>query len=186
MDERDTSERKEVAVPVASLTSADSMRAFGHRLAGLLRPGDVILLSGKLGAGKTTLVQGIADGLGIAVPVTSPTFVLLREYEGRLPLRHADLYRLDLSGEITDLGLEELFDQSWVTVVEWGDAVKKLVTACLLVDIDYGAEIAGREIRLRAFGRQWQERLGDVGAALRHATESLTTTTGDDTADSGD
>lgn len=186
MDEWDTSEVHDETAPVAMLMSADAMRAFGHRLAGLLRPGDVILLSGKLGAGKTTLVQGIAKGLGVVDQVTSPTFVLLQEHEGRIPLRHADLYRLELSGEITDLGLEELFDQSWVTVVEWGDAVKEMLAACLIIEIVYGSAMTGREIHLRAFGREWTDRLEDVEAALMHVADSLDRATGDDTADSGD
>lgn len=186
MDERDTSEVREKTAPVAMLSSADSMRDFGHRLGSLLRPGDVILLSGRLGAGKTTLVQGLANGLDVVDQVTSPTFVLLQEYEGRIPLRHADLYRLEFSGEITDLGLEELFDQGWVTVIEWGDAVKEMIAAYLIIEIDYVAAMTGREIHLSAFGREWTERLGNVEAALRHAADSLDKTAGDNTADPRD
>jgi tRNA threonylcarbamoyladenosine biosynthesis protein TsaE len=92
----------------------------GEALGGSARPGDVILLAGPLGAGKTVLVQGIAAGLGSVAEVGSPTFVLVRQYNGRLPLVHADLYRLEGRKEIDALGLLELSEPG-VLVVEWAD-----------------------------------------------------------------
>jgi tRNA threonylcarbamoyladenosine biosynthesis protein TsaE len=99
--------------------SAEETIAIGRTLAASLKPGDVVALSGALGAGKTTLVKGVAEGLGVGEPVTSPTFTLIQEYDGRLPLCHVDLYRIKGSEEIEDLGLEEYFYGAGVTLIEW-------------------------------------------------------------------
>lgn len=93
----------------------------GQSLGEIARPGDVILLVGDLGAGKTTLTQGIARGLGVSEYTASPSFVLVREYQGRLPLYHVDLYRLENVAEIGDLGLDDYFSGKGVSVVEWAD-----------------------------------------------------------------
>ena len=94
----------------------------------MLRCGDVVVLSGDLGAGKTVLAKGIAPpGLGVTEPVVSPTFTIVREYEGDVPLLHLDVYRLDHLQEVIDLGLDELLDGHAVTVVEWGEAVSALL-----------------------------------------------------------
>ncbi len=105
-----------------TVETAAGMRALGARLAGLLRAGDLVILSGSLGAGKTTLVQGIGEGLGVRGPVTSPTFVIARVHPsvtGGPDLVHADAYRLASPAEVDDLDLDEAMDSS-VTVVEWG------------------------------------------------------------------
>lgn len=96
-------------------------RAFGRRLASLLRPGDVVLLSGDLGAGKTVLASGIAEGLGVEEQITSPTFVLAKSYRGLMPLVHADIYRVGSIGELEDLDLLREADEG-VLLVEWGTA----------------------------------------------------------------
>jgi len=103
--------------------SAEETEAEGERLGRTLRPGDLLLLVGPLGAGKTTFVRGLARGAGSADAVASPTFVLVRNYRGRLPLAHVDLYRLDRAPELRDLGLDELLDEGAV-VVEWGDRLE--------------------------------------------------------------
>ncbi len=108
-------------VEVESSSEADTL-ALGRRLAGLLRPGDVVLLAGRLGSGKTVFTSGLAEGLGIDDPITSPSFVLARTYDGFLPLVHADAYRLDSIAELEDLALDELASEA-VVVVEWGQAV---------------------------------------------------------------
>jgi tRNA threonylcarbamoyladenosine biosynthesis protein TsaE len=97
--------------------------AVGERLGGKLQVGDLLLLKGDLGAGKTTFVRGVARGCGSSAPVASPTFQLVRVYPGRVQLAHVDLYRLSTSAELVDLGLEELLDQGAV-VVEWGDRLE--------------------------------------------------------------
>lgn len=107
------------------VATADDMRALGQRLAALLRPGDLVVLSGPLGAGKTTLVQGIGQGLNVRGPVTSPTFVIARVHPSRRggpALVHADAYRLASPAEVDDLDLDADVSSS-VTVVEWGEGL---------------------------------------------------------------
>lgn len=95
----------------------------GQKLAGQLNPGDAISLEGDLGTGKTAITKGIASGLGITDPITSPTFTLVNSYEGRVTLHHFDVYRVDDPEELEGIGWEEYFDRDSVTVVEWGDRV---------------------------------------------------------------
>jgi len=103
---------------------------FGSGLAASLKKGAVLALSGDLGAGKTHLVKGIAQGLGIDADVTSPTFTLIHEYAGgRLPLYHIDLYRLDEAEEALKIGLDEYLESSGVTVIEWADKFAELIPA---------------------------------------------------------
>ena len=114
----------QVAGPAATVTvpTAAAMRVLGTRLAGLLRAGDLVILIGDLGAGKTTLVQGIGAGLEVRGPITSPTFVIARVHpslSGGPALVHADAYRLTSPAEVDDLDLDDTMDSS-VTVVEWG------------------------------------------------------------------
>jgi tRNA threonylcarbamoyladenosine biosynthesis protein TsaE len=106
----------------------------GRRLGERLQPGDVVLLTGELGAGKTTFVRGVARGTSSAAPVASPTFQLVRVYPGRVQLAHVDLYRIENSAELADLGLEELADQGAV-VVEWGDRIE--VPGAALIEIEH-------------------------------------------------
>lgn len=94
-------------------------RRFGERL----RTGDIVLLTGELGAGKTTFVRGVARGVGSSAPVASPTFQLVRVYPGRVQLAHVDLYRIERPAELAELGLDELADQGAI-VVEWGDRLR--------------------------------------------------------------
>lgn len=102
---------------------AEQMRGLGERIASALRPGDVLILNGPLGAGKTTLVQGIARGLGVSEPVTSPTFVISHMHQGRdLLLIHVDAYRLSDPQDLASLDLDEYLDRA-VAVVEWGGNV---------------------------------------------------------------
>lgn len=107
-----------------SLPDLAATDAFGAQLAQCLRAGDVIALSGDLGAGKTRLVQAVARALGVPDEVVnSPTFVLIHEYSGRIPLRHCDVYRLRSADEFAELGLEELFSEDGAALVEWADRV---------------------------------------------------------------
>ena len=107
-----------------ALARVEDTRAFGRELAGLLRAGDLVILSGPLGAGKTALTQGIGEGLRVTGRVTSPTFVIARVHRGPVPLVHVDAYRLRDSGrlDLDDLGIDEELDRA-VVVVEWGEGV---------------------------------------------------------------
>jgi tRNA threonylcarbamoyladenosine biosynthesis protein TsaE len=143
---------------LASPTAEDT-RAIGGAFAPLLRPGDVIALTGELGAGKTTLVQGIAGALGYDGAVTSPTFTLVREYRTpTLTLVHADVYRLDRVQDALDLGLDETAEDG-VLIVEWGDAVDALLPGDrLVVELSIPGEDDARKIALRSGGTSWQTR----------------------------
>jgi tRNA threonylcarbamoyladenosine biosynthesis protein TsaE len=110
-----------------STRTAEETRDLGAAVAELLVPGDVVSLTGDLGAGKTTFVQGAGRGLGVEEPVVSPTFVLVREYRGQVPVYHVDVYRLDRLQEVLDLGFEDLLDPSGVVFVEWGDAIDTIL-----------------------------------------------------------
>ena len=101
-------------------SSSAETEAFGEIFGRRLRPGDLVLLTGELGAGKTTFVRGVARGIGSTAPVASPTFQLVRVYPGRVQLAHIDLYRIETASELGDLGLDELLDQG-AAVVEWGE-----------------------------------------------------------------
>jgi tRNA threonylcarbamoyladenosine biosynthesis protein TsaE len=105
--------------------SAEETEQFAARLAELLQAGDVLTLEGDLGAGKTTFTKGLAKGLQITRVVKSPTFTIIREYKGRLPLYHMDVYRLQESGE--DLGFDEYFEGEGVTVVEWAHIIEEFL-----------------------------------------------------------
>ena len=144
------------------LTTVEDTRAFGRRLAALLRPGDLVLLTGPLGAGKTALAQGIGTGLGVRGDITSPTFVIARVHRGPVPLVHADAYRLgdrpDPRLEIDDLDLDAAAEDS-VTVVEWGEGlVEHLNDDHLLVRIERSDDDT-RVIDLVPFGGDWADRL---------------------------
>lgn len=111
-----------MVTPQAHITTGDAQtRSLGERLARHLRAGDVVALIGQLGSGKTCLTQGIGRGLGVASPITSPTFTLLHQYRGRLPLYHFDLYRINQAAELDDFGFEEIIDGDGVCVIEWAE-----------------------------------------------------------------
>ncbi len=101
----------------------------GERLAARLRPGSVVALTGELGAGKTCFVRGLARGLGVSQIVSSPTFVLVNEYRGRLPVFHVDAYRTESLTELLELGLDEYVGGDGVTVIEWADKLRPLLPA---------------------------------------------------------
>ena len=114
--------------------SAHATEAEGERLGARMKLGDLVLLSGELGSGKTTFVRGLARGVGASAPVASPTFQLVRIYPGRIQLAHVDLYRLGSNAELADLGLEELLDEG-VVVVEWGDKLN--LAASFLISFEH-------------------------------------------------
>jgi tRNA threonylcarbamoyladenosine biosynthesis protein TsaE len=109
--------------------TADETAAVGEQLGAALEAGDVVAVTGELGTGKTCFLQGVARGLGVRVPATSPTFVLINEYLGRVTVHHVDAYRTQSLSELMDLGLPELFDEGGVTVIEWADKLEPLLPA---------------------------------------------------------
>ena len=130
--------------------------AFGRRLGALLFPGAMVALIGPLGAGKTHLVRAVAEGLGVRDSriVTSPTFVLIQEYEGRLPIYHFDAYRLRGAGDLMDLGAHEYFEGDGVCLVEWADrALQVLPTERLCVELEVVSETARRAVMEGIGGR---------------------------------
>ncbi len=144
---------------VVEVATPEQMRSYGRRLAGLLRAGDLVLLNGPLGAGKTTLVQGVGAGLGVRGPVTSPTFVLVRVHPGLgsgPALVHADAYRLGSVAELDDLDLDAALDEA-VTVVEWGGGVAEVLSVDRL-DVHLRRRDAGetRTVRVRGHGGRWE------------------------------
>jgi tRNA threonylcarbamoyladenosine biosynthesis protein TsaE len=149
--------------PVVSLPTPADTRSLGQRLASLLRPGDLLVLAGPLGAGKTALAQGIGAGLGVPGRVVSPTFVIARVHRGgRIPLVHVDAYRLASLAEVDDLDLDvDLADS--VTVVEWGAGlVEQLTEARLRIEIDRLPDSDQRQARLVAEGGDWATRLAGL------------------------
>ena len=117
--------------------SPQETQAAGERLAQTLGPGAVVALTGELGAGKTCFVQGLARALGVTTRATSPTFVLVNEYRGRLPIHHVDAYRVSNVAELIDIGLLELMDGDGLTVIEWADkAIPVLPTRTIQVHIE--------------------------------------------------
>jgi tRNA threonylcarbamoyladenosine biosynthesis protein TsaE len=156
--------------------SPSQTREVARAVAGALRAGDVIGLTGELGAGKTVFVQGAASALGVQDRVTSPTFVLRREYRGRLPVVHLDVYRLDTLSDVLDLGFEEVLDGRAVTFIEWADAMSPLLPPShleveLRTELDLGPEDGdeedARRIVLRPRGDDWHRRLGTLFDELR-------------------
>ena len=152
----------------ARTSSAHATRDLAHEVARLAVAGDLLVLAGDLGTGKTVWVQGFARGLGVTETVTSPTFTLVRPYQGdRLRLLHVDLYRLDRLSEVVDLGLVEQVDDRAVACIEWGDLAAPALPADFLeVRLAPGAGDDDREITLRAVGPAWLARLADLEKAL--------------------
>jgi tRNA threonylcarbamoyladenosine biosynthesis protein TsaE len=151
-------------------TSAADTHAVGAGIASVLDAGDVVVLTGDLGAGKTVLAQGIGAGLGVTERVVSPTFALARRYEGRVPLHHLDVYRLDRVQEAIDLGLEELLDDG-VVVVEWGEGVHELLPEARLevrIGLDPGDEDA-RVLTVLGHGAEWDVRADALATAVAAA-----------------
>jgi len=150
--------------------TADDTRAIGRAIAPLFREGDAVVLTGELGAGKTTFVQGVAEGLDVEEAVSSPTFVLVKEYVGRLTIAHADIYRLERIQDVVDLGLDEIADGQALLLVEWGDAVEELLPddrlRVELTGVDPTGADESRRVVVEALGAAWRERVGALATAL--------------------
>jgi tRNA threonylcarbamoyladenosine biosynthesis protein TsaE len=160
-------------VLVARTAAVAETRALATALAELARPGDLLLLSGDLGAGKTAFAQGFGKGLGIDEPITSPTFTLAREYQGsRLRLHHLDVYRMESMAEVFDVDLPDLLDDEAVVLIEWGEAIVASVPADYLeVALRLGDADDDRVLELRPVGPSWGNRSKAVRAAIAPWTD---------------
>lgn len=133
---------------------------FGNKVGSLLSSGDVILLAGDLGAGKTTFTKGIGQALGIKRVINSPTFTIVKEYHGNLDLYHLDLYRLDGLG--SDFDLEEYFEKDGIVVCEWPDNVKEIIPSEYLMIEIFRAGDEQRRIKLTPYGEKYQKLVSDL------------------------
>lgn len=137
---------------------------WGERLAAYLTPGIVVALTGELGAGKTSFAKGVAQGLKVQEQITSPTFTIINEYQGTYPLYHMDAYRLEEEKDLEELGMEEYFYSSGITLIEWPERVASILPdSYLKIDIQKGWEPSGDEFRILYFmdvGRKWANVIG--------------------------
>ncbi len=152
------------------LGSLTDTRQFAEIVAAHVRPRDMIVLAGEMGTGKTTFTQSFGRALGVTDLITSPTFNLLHNYgSGRMSLHHADLYRLERTGELEDLGLDELQDSGGVIAVEWGDIVGDELGDALVLRFEHAVETADTEVRtvtVGARGAQWASRFNKLSEEL--------------------
>lgn len=153
---------------IISKSVSDTIK-IGKVIAKNLTKGDIICLFGKLGAGKTVLVKGIAEGLGIKRNrITSPSFVLIQEYKRKIPLYHFDLYRLENPTDISALGYEEYFFNDGITIIEWADRLKYLLPKEFLKIELFIKTNSKRLIKLKAIGKRYEELLEKIYENIRH------------------
>jgi len=140
--------------------SLDDTHGIATTLAALVRQGDVVLLAGEMGSGKTAFAQGFGRALGVTEPITSPTFTLVHSYDsGGLTLHHADLYRLDQLAEVADLALAELAEHHGVVIVEWGDVVESSFGDHLVVELELvPGDVEARVVTMAGTGSTWSRR----------------------------
>jgi tRNA threonylcarbamoyladenosine biosynthesis protein TsaE len=157
-----------------ALRTRSDARRLGRQIARVLEPGDLVVLEGDLGAGKTTLVRSIARGLGVptTVPVTSPTFELVHELSGRMPVVHADLYRLQPGDDLSELGILARIGGDAVVLIEWGDRFAgEIGSEGLWISIDLG-EGSARDCVLRGRGARGRSRLAALSSLLSGSSGS--------------
>ena len=144
-------------------SSVEETRDLASLLKKVFKAGDVVVLSGDLGAGKTAFTQGLGLALGIENPITSPTFTLANRYEGELTLNHLDVYRLEHLQEVEELGLSELIDSNSLTVIEWGDVISSVIREGYLeISLNLGEGIGDRIVDFRPIGHKWLERESEL------------------------
>ncbi|MEO0026546.1 MAG: tRNA (adenosine(37)-N6)-threonylcarbamoyltransferase complex ATPase subunit type 1 TsaE [candidate division WOR-3 bacterium] len=142
--------------------TAESTILLGERLAQLLKPGAVVALYGELGSGKTTLIKGIARGLGVREPVRSPSFVIITEYAGRIPVYHIDLYRLNNTEEASAVGLESYLCSDGICLIEWAERAESLLpTATIRIRLEVIA--GGRRIEIAGLAPELMQELKQFG-----------------------
>jgi len=140
------------------IKNLDEAQNFGIELGQLLKPGDIVCLNGELGAGKTTLTQSIGKGLGVEEYITSPTFTLINEYKGRVPVYHFDVYRLENVEELYDLGFDEYFYGNGISIIEWAERIKKMIPQeNIVIDIENGNNQKERIFHIDGYGKRYKE-----------------------------
>lgn len=154
-------------------SSVDQTQALAAAIASVVAAGDLVLLSGDLGAGKTAFVKGLAAELGVTEPVTSPTFTLAQRYEGTaLTVHHLDVYRLSRLSEVIDLAIPELLDGNSVTLIEWGDVIEPALPADYLeIRFELGDGPDDRRLTLLPVGPRWLARDRAVAQAVLQWSE---------------
>ncbi len=131
-------------------------REIGFKLGKLLNPGNVICLVGDLGAGKTTMTQSLAEALEVDDYITSPTFTIVNEYEGKMPLYHFDVYRIGCSDEMYDIGFEEYINGEGVCIIEWANIIEDILPdEYLKIELNY--KDMGREMNLIPYGKEYEK-----------------------------
>lgn len=148
--------------------SQASTSAIAASLAGMARRGDLIVLAGEMGTGKTAFAKGFGEAIGVTEPITSPTYTLVHSYPaGRVTLHHADIYRLTTHHEVADLALGELLESDGIVMVEWGDVVAGSLGDHLLVRLDFDeADEGARDVVISANGRSWAARWSEIERRL--------------------
>ncbi len=148
--------------------SVAATSAIAASLAGVARRGDLIVLAGEMGAGKTAFAKGFGEAIGVAEPITSPTYTLVHSYPaGRVTLHHADIYRLTSLHEVADLAFSELLESDGIVIVEWGDVVAGSLGDHVLVRLDFDDDDdEAREIEITASGRAWAARWAEIERRL--------------------
>ena len=145
------------------LDNLESTGSFGKKLGKILKKGDIVCLNGDLGAGKTTLTKSIGLGLGVEEYITSPTFTLINEYRGNLPVYHFDVYRLENVEEIDDLGFDEYFYGQGVSIIEWAERIDDfLPKEKIVLDIERGSDENKRIITISGRGQRYKEVLKEM------------------------
>lgn len=138
------------------LDKEENTRQIGEKLGKMLFPGSIICLVGDLGVGKTTMTQSLAKSLEVDDYITSPTFTIVNEYEGRMPLYHFDVYRIGCSEEMYDIGFDEYIDSEGVCIIEWANIIEDILPEDYLkIELNYKEN--GREMILTPFGEKYEE-----------------------------
>jgi tRNA threonylcarbamoyladenosine biosynthesis protein TsaE len=154
--------------------SVETTHAIAAAVAALARPGDVIVLAGEMGAGKTAFAQGFGRALGVTEPITSPTFTLVHSYDcGKLTLHHADLYRLERTAEVADLALAELAEFDGIVLVEWGDVAGTSLGDHLEIRLEFDLDTdddGRRTVEIAPVGPGWTSRWDRLTRALEPYT----------------
>jgi len=146
------------------INGLEETKGFGIKLGKLLNSGDILCLNGDLGAGKTTLTKSIGIGLGVTDYITSPTFALINEYEGRVPVYHFDVYRLENVEDLYDLGFDDYFYGKGISIIEWADKIEKLLPEeRIVLDIEKGKDENSRVINITGYGNSYSRVIKELG-----------------------